>query len=226
MYRLGASLLAAIAPGADIAAVAHRFAIWAWEAAPERLCEIMRSPAFHVAGGEVVDLHRRAAAGEAIDRGVWRTARATLGRLSEGGDEQALAAAVLAACAWDYRTTPGAAVDMVTAWLMLIAARLRAADGWGEAEDLRMQRTIGEQRLIAEERVGPAPDEDDADAFAAHSKRVIDELLTLVNTSVEPFSLRKAALNTRLGEARNTFRRQGASALLSLVRACAPAELS
>jgi len=221
-------LVSAIEPGASIEAAAHKLAIWAWEAAPKCLCGTMTSEQFLSAGREVAGLHRRAAEGGDVTRGEWRTARATLGRLGRAQDDedrndQCLAAAVMAACAWDYRTTPGAAVDMYSAWEGLMAEGVRRADGWGKAEDERLQQLIQEKRALALEQIGPEPAGGDPDVATAHSRRLVDTMLKLLNTSDSPMPGRKAALNERIGEARTALRDQGCAAMLGLVQTLATA---
>jgi len=221
-------LVSAIEPGVSIEGAAHELAIWAWEAAPKPLLEMMTSEQFLGAGGEVAALHRRAAEGEDVTRGEWRTARATLGRLgraedNEDSDDQCLAAAVMAACAWDYRTTPGAAVDMYSAWEGLAAEGVRRADGWGKTEDERLQQLIQEKRALALQQIGPEPVGGDPDAAADHSRRLVSAMLELLNTSDDPMPGRKAALNEQIGEARTALRKQGCAALLGLVRTLATA---
>ena len=220
---LARDLICSVAPGAALGAVPHLFAVWAWESAPEPLFGLMRSPDHRDAGAEMIALHRRVAAGEAVDRSVWRAARSRLNRLGEGDDDQAAAATVLAACAWDYDTTPGAALDMFNAWEKLMTERILAKDGWGEAETIRLQQLIRDLKLVAQARIGPAPDDADAEAVAAHSSRVVAELVALVNGSDDPLPNRKAALNATMGEACNALREQGDAALLALVGAIAPA---
>ena len=219
---LSRDLVMAIEPGAAVVASPHRLVLWAWEGAPEPLGAMLASAESRAAGAQAASLHRRAAEGSAIARGEWRAARASLGRLGQvsgeaGKDDLALAAAVMAACCWDYTSTPGAAVDMLSAWEGLVSEQLRRAEGWGVAEDERFLQLIRAERVHVLEDLGPEPTEGE-EAAADHKRRLVEGLLERLNTSDNPLPARKAALNERIVAARGKLREQIGAALLGIVR--------
>jgi len=217
-------LLAAIEPGADIAAAPHSLILWAWESAPEALRALMHDADYLGAGAEVAALHDRAVAGEDVARSEWRAARARLGRLGDGEDDQAGAAAAMAASAWDFRAAPGAVVDLFIAWQNLLAARIGREEGWGEAERAGVHELIREQKAAAQARLGPTPEEADKDAAEAHERRVTEAMIAALEHLDDPRLRRHMAVNARIAAAASALRKEGAEALLFLLRASAATE--
>jgi hypothetical protein len=212
-------LVATIAPGDELDRASNLWMVWAWEAAPERLCNAITSPTLLDLAAEAMDLHRRVAANGEVSRGDWRAMRARINRLTEGADDQARAAAVIAASLWDYRAVPGAAVDAEEAWESMLIERVRDAEAWGEAEDARYEGMLAEIRPVLLERIGPRPDPKDVNAFSEYATRLHTELAALMGAFDDPLWGRNKVLQHKTGLALKTLREQGRLALISLVRA-------
>ena len=216
---LARDLLEAIAPGADLTATPFRLALWAWKSAPEALCGSMRDADYLTAGAAVADLQGRAARGETIARHEWRAARARLGRLGEGEGEEAAAAWVMAAGAWDFRIAPGAIVDLFWTWNGLLIARVERDEGWSEADATHAQARIYELRDAVLARLGPAPD--DEIAAADHRRALVAELISFMSTSEDPVLGRRRAVQARIGGVAKALREAAIATLISLLRAAA-----
>ena len=209
------TLLEAIEPGADLEPIAHRWAIWVWDGAPEPLRTFMSEPYHMEAGLEAVALHARAAKGEGADRAAWRKVRGLLGRLSEEDTDAGLAAGVLAASSWDYRTVPGAAADMVTAWERMEMTRIRHRHGWSESDDAAVYQIIADQKAVAEQRLGPSAGQP-KDEYRA---KLSAEISSLIQQIDDPLFERHGGMRGEIGEAFSNVRTSGRAALLSLLEA-------
>jgi hypothetical protein len=218
---LAADIIAAIEPGADTAAAAHWLTLWAWRGAAESLSAAMTAPEALEAGAAAAALHEAAARGGDISRAQWRATRTRLGQLAEAPetDLQAQAVGVMAACAWDYATTPGACVDLCAGWERLLWARLRSEANWGEAEDVALHALIREQRELAEQQLGPAPA--DADAAAEHKAQLIQILNESFEAVDNPLPHRHRAVAERLFAARAALAREAGEELGRQLRAAA-----
>lgn len=210
---LAREVLSAVNPGDTLDAASHLLTIWVWEAAPDCLQALMPSAEPSAAASDVIALHRRAAAGTCVARQDWRASRTRLARLDGAGEEEAVAAGAVAACAWDYGRAPGAAVDLLSAWEGVACERILRADGWGEAETARLHQFIQDQneRVIGD--LGPAPDDADPQAAATHASRVTAELQRRVNASGDPLLARKAGLNAKMSGARTAMRAEATAFL-------------
>ena len=211
-------LLSKIDVGAETSGIAHAWLVWAWEGAPESLAASMPSPERHQTAADAVALHRRAASGEVVTRGAWRASRVRLNSLAQADDEQGRAAAVFEAGAWDLNLAPGAADDALHAWEGLYRARIRRADGWGEAEDSRLEGMLNEVRPILRERVGASPGRGDPTALDAYIEQWRTEFGGLMAAYDDPIWDRYTAQQKTIGEALSRLREQGRAGILHLVR--------
>jgi len=210
-------LLSAIDVGAETSGIAHAWLAWAWEGAPESLAAGMPSPERHQTAADAVALHRRAASGEAVAREAWRAARVRLNGLAQADDEQGRAASVLEAGAWDFNLAPGAADDALHAWEGLYRARVRRADGWGDAEDSRLEGILNEVRPILRKRVGANPGRGDPNALDAYIAQWRTELGALMAAYDDPIWDRFTVQQKVISEALSRLRGQGRAGILRLI---------
>jgi hypothetical protein len=217
-----ADLVELVEPGAPVSGLAGQWTLWAWNAAAEPLKSFAVSVEVLDAGEALMALHTRAATGIEVGRGEWRAARARLGRLSEQDGEDASAAAVIAACAWDYEVVPGAAADLAVAWEQRLMARASEAAGWSNADSASLQALISGARALAEAELGPEPARDELEDFADYRRRLVGEIQTRLGASDNPLLARNAEKRARVLGATSAFREDARKALLSLAAGSTP----
>ncbi|MGH6616446.1 hypothetical protein [Sphingomonas sp.] len=208
------TLLEPAEPGANLIPVAHSWVVWAWENAPAPLCVASDDPRYRDAGEAMVSLHRRVAAGDTVESGVWRSVRGALNRLANGNDVMADAASVLAAGSWDFATVPGAAHDMANAWDKAEMSRINREQNWTDADRGRIQEIIIEQRGIAEERLGK-----DAERSALTTAMVAQ-----LDTLNDPHLFRNRDVRDLVLAAFEQLRKASSAALIELVHATTQVE--
>jgi len=209
-------VVSAIHPGADLRPIGHLWTAWVWEGADESLHAMVDPPPLRQVCAAVIDMHRREAGGQAIGRGEWRAARATLGSAAEGNDVASAAAAAIGAAAWDYHATPGAVIDVLNGWRKAWAERVRSIMGWRKEDSLRLQGLILEQQQAAEARIEADPMGETAGADGYRRRRA-EEILSLVREVDESLVRRNAEVHARISECFSGLRRQGRRELLALL---------
>jgi hypothetical protein len=211
-------LLSAIDVGAEVAGVPHAWIAWAWDGATEPLRACMQSADVIEAGAQVIGLHRRATAADPVARGEWRVARARLSSLAQAKDEQGLAASMLAAGAWDFALAPGAADDALGVWEGMFRTRIRRVDGWGEAEDDRLEAVLGKVRPMLREYIGTNPGRADKEAHAIYLERLGNGLAALMSEQDDPIWDRHVALQKAIGAVLSGLRQDGRCAIVRLTQ--------
>ncbi|EZP50021.1 hypothetical protein [Sphingomonas sp. RIT328] len=108
---------------------------WLWSDPQSGAARLVCDPARRLDGEAVGALHRRDAAGDAVDRGEWRRVRYALSAIPDEGPIAAAAIGVAAAAAWSLDAVPGAAADMILAWKELLFTEIDVALDWDEEKE-------------------------------------------------------------------------------------------
>lgn len=211
------NLLFALPTDRPLDALAHRWVGWVWrDANPSIHSQISAAPLAAIAA-DIVRVHDRATTGATFEPKSWRPLRTALDQASAVAlEEDADAVAVIGASAWDFRTIPGAAADVLKAWEHATYMAIRRADGGSDEQDDRYRDLRRRIRNAAAERAGPVPDGADADAVARHARRFQEALSQANAASTDPLLERMTDRTHRIIAATVALRDQGKTALVSL----------
>ncbi|QOT73842.1 hypothetical protein H5V43_16910 [Sphingobium fuliginis] len=147
-----------------------RWLLWLWNDAPTPIRSRLSEERDIRAVEEVMEIHRRALAGEAVSNPVWRAARR---QFAAAMTPEAPAAAVEAIMSsmWDLHATPGAVADVASTWIVQSsAADAFEPAGWTAAEHHRVQSTWDAYGIEQAHHNRRLPGEDDA-AFGERLQR-------------------------------------------------------
>jgi hypothetical protein len=203
-------LLDAVPVGADLTGAAHRWLGWLWQGEPGIASQVTDTSVKDSAT-DIVVLHGRVAEGEAIPTPAWRHARRGLQMALGGTTTETVsdAASIVAASAWDYQSTPGAAADVLVAWERAVRAAIRRADGGSDEEDRRYAEMRAEARKLARASM---PDSE-------ISLRLMSETNRLLAERAGELGIRMTARTKAMVHKTVAVRNLGKASLVNLLRA-------
>jgi hypothetical protein len=159
------TLMVATPDGAETLASVRR---WAMRILSDAM-PMIEDEATRTAAQAVVTLHKRTLTGQPVTKQEWRAARAALPVSSD--DASGLACSVVAASAWDFEQSPGAAADLVIAWRDRVLAFADVEIAWRPEEDelLEKYHDAFNDYIVAE--IGEAKFDDDGFPESDYSEK-------------------------------------------------------
>ncbi|MFF5864405.1 hypothetical protein [Pseudomonas sp. NPDC012596] len=198
--------------GAEVAALPGRWLAALWD----EIGEALEARSEREAVANVLDLHRSAATGVAVNRTVWRKARAAFVG-SEAGVPGAVAAIVVAT-AWDPLTTHGAFADAALLLPSLAEARWEAASGWGAADDEEAQRLDEQAITHGREQAGPTPSEDPGWYNTEEGEAWVQRFLAAYNAYGDTHGQRVRDRHEGIFQGREALQSRAKAILLDLIQ--------